>query len=684
MGLKKFFKIKPPEEATPDENRMNLQELGITTKQHKNKRDKFSAYGKFARDKTNDKFYAPEGYEQYARSGMESTDDLNNSPMDSDPNMQNNVLQQNADQYALHSQPYSANGGGNSYNSDPYAVNRNQQNDPYQRNTQNMNDIYRANVNNDYNYESDPYTKFQNKNTANSYLNDYEHLTSKPKTKPYYLVPDIVGGANVGAVSGVGTSAAVDYNNIRNNMNSYSTPNSSTGDVQNKSISSINHSQTSMANGRSNPYSGYSTNAVTSGRIKVAPGSNPYGSMQSDSYASMSNDRLANPYSKRNNSPSNLARTTTGITMDLNRTDSNRLCGQNDQNMFNNQVEYSEQENGQFDFEEGSRNELNEYNNNSQIPVDELDLNATVTNNQQIDDFNATRQEQLQAGPQTQQGWQMEESEQNYDYDYNNEDYGNGNYGTSNQRGYKSFEEIQREEVENQQAEEEEAVDELKQEIKFTKQASVASTRNTLKMAQEAEMAGMNTLGVLGHQSEKLNSIETNLDLLKAQNKTADDKVAELKKYNRNILAVHVSNPFTSKRRNMEKESKLRNRKIEEKLTSERTNNNLYTSTQRISSALNGQNEMSSEVRERYKREEILERSKRYQFENDEEDDAIEIEIDKNLDKIQQVSGRLRKLAIAAGEEVESQQGRIKDIEENADDLDIKIHMNTLRLADIR
>nr|3B5N_C Chain C, Protein transport protein SEC9 [Saccharomyces cerevisiae]3B5N_G Chain G, Protein transport protein SEC9 [Saccharomyces cerevisiae]3B5N_K Chain K, Protein transport protein SEC9 [Saccharomyces cerevisiae] len=66
--------------------------------------------------------------------------------------------------------------------------------------------------------------------------------------------------------------------------------------------------------------------------------------------------------------------------------------------------------------------------------------------------------------------------------------------------------------------------------IKFTKQSSVASTRNTLKMAQDAERAGMNTLGMLGHQSEQLNNVEGNLDLMKVQNKVADEKVAELKK----------------------------------------------------------------------------------------------------------------------------------------------------------
>ena len=59
-------------------------------------------------------------------------------------------------------------------------------------------------------------------------------------------------------------------------------------------------------------------------------------------------------------------------------------------------------------------------------------------------------------------------------------------------------------------------------------------------------------------------------------------------------------------------------------------------------------------------------------------------ESDRNLDKIGQISGRLKKLAIATGKEIDSQQERIQNIEENADYLDIKIHVNTTKLSNIR
>ncbi|AET37641.1 Sec9p Ecym_1413 [Eremothecium cymbalariae DBVPG len=248
-------------------------------------------------------------------------------------------------------------------------------------------------------------------------------------------------------------------------------------------------------------------------------------------------------------------------------------------------------------------------------------------------------------------------------------------------KGFQTFEEIQREQELKQLQQEDEEVDEIKQEIRFTKQSSVASTRNTLKMAQDAEMAGMNTLGMLGHQSEKLNNVERNLNLMKMQNRVAEDKVGELKKLNRSILAVHVGNPFTNKRRIREAEERIKSQHKNDKTLQEEINSKLQQSTQRIENAMQSS---ESGVRERYQRAQALERAKKFQFENDEADDEMEVEIDRNLDRITQVSGRLKKLAIATGQEISSQKDRIKKIEENADDLDIRIHLNTTRMTNIR
>ncbi|CDO93481.1 unnamed protein product [Kluyveromyces dobzhanskii CBS 2104] len=269
------------------------------------------------------------------------------------------------------------------------------------------------------------------------------------------------------------------------------------------------------------------------------------------------------------------------------------------------------------------------------------------------------------------------------DDDLNNSIHENDGIGYSENKGYQTFDELQRENEHAEKQEEDEEVDGIKQQIRFTKQSSVASTRNTLKMAQDAELAGMNTIGMLGHQSEKLNTVERNLNLMQIQNRNADDKVSELKKLNRNILAVHVSNPFHSKRRAREAEDKIKMLRMQDKRNQEDITSTLHQSTKRIENAMTSGNG-PSEVRDRYHNQQILEKSKRYQFENDEEDDEMEMEIDKNLDKIGQVSGRLKKLALTTGKEIDSQQNRIKRIEESTDDLDIRIHVNTTKLTNIR
>ena len=473
--------------------------------------------------------------------------------------------------------------------------------------------------------------------------------------------------------------ASVDNSNNNNNQSSSTLNQRSSKQPRQPSVLTARNSQltdrksppSNPMQEKRNPYanmnshsSAYDSNTNESGSIpkESSKSSNPYASMANDSYANGNQNRSANPYSSRSASQPQVQPALMTYTPSF--VAANEVASSNE-------VDLNEEPRaGEFDFEEAYAEKSAE----NRAALDEPDLNAVMTNDDSID-LNVSEVDHRSR--QQQQQWFMDEQQQQeQDFNATNDQYGD-------QRGYKTFEEIQKEEEARQQQEEDEAVDEIKQEIKFTKQSSVASTRNTLKMAQDAERAGMNTLGMLGHQSEQLNNVEGNLDLMKVQNKVADEKVAELKKLNRSILAVHVSNPFNSKRRRREREEQLKNRKIEEKLMREQTNQQLSKSTQRIEGAMNA-NSNVSDVRERYQRQNVLEKAKRYQFENDEEDDEMELEIDRNLDQIQQVSNRLKKMALTTGKELDSQQKRLNNIEESTDDLDINLHMNTNRLAGIR
>lgn len=297
------------------------------------------------------------------------------------------------------------------------------------------------------------------------------------------------------------------------------------------------------------------------------------------------------------------------------------------------------------------------YNNN--VAIDE-DLNQTVNLEDKFSSNANTsappkQQQQLHANEYSDLGYQRQES-----------------------KGFKSFSDIQKEEEDKAKQEEEEEVDQIKKEIKFTRQKSVASTRNTLQMARDAERSGLHSLGMLGEQSEILYNVEDNLELMKQHNVIASDNTSHLQKLNRSVFAIHVGNPFNSKTRALAKAEKIKERQMQERLDKKEAGDEFLESMQRIENGMKNNNQ--TDISKKYQRAKILERNKKYQFENDEEDDEMEVEIDQNLDEIGKINRRLRRIALAASEELDSQQVRLNKIENNTERVDIDIQMNTERL----
>lgn len=235
-----------------------------------------------------------------------------------------------------------------------------------------------------------------------------------------------------------------------------------------------------------------------------------------------------------------------------------------------------------------------------------------------------------------------------------------------------------------QQNSEDEEIEAIKQDIRFTKQESLALTRNTLRMAQEAEALGTNTLGILGSQSERLFNAEQNLLLADTQTKIADDKVKQLKRLNRLIFIPAQGNPFNRKSRLHEQEMKLKTEKAQEKYLRSTQREGMYQSEQRLKNGIQSNLLTQSDTFNRYQGERYLQQAKRYQFEEDSEDDEIEKELAQNLEQISGYTRRLKNTATVMGDEVDAQNERLRRIEEDADRLDINVHLNTTRLANIR
>lgn len=206
----------------------------------------------------------------------------------------------------------------------------------------------------------------------------------------------------------------------------------------------------------------------------------------------------------------------------------------------------------------------------------------------------------------------------------------------------------------------------------------VSSTRNALRIAAQAEETGRATLERLGQQGERIHNTENNLDLASNQNRIAEEKARELKHLNRSMWAMKVDNPFTKNRRLREHEQAIMDQHHNEREQRQATRREAYNSTQRQADnsklSRNGPDAAKKNLGERNK----------YQFEADSEDEAMEDEIDNNLDLLGGAAGRLNALGKAMGREVDEQNKHIDRIVEKADKVDDQIVMNRSRLDRIR
>lgn len=264
---------------------------------------------------------------------------------------------------------------------------------------------------------------------------------------------------------------------------------------------------------------------------------------------------------------------------------------------------------------------------------------------------------------------------------------------------------------------EEEDVEAIKQSIRSTKQESLASTRNALRIAREAEETAQNTLIRLGDQSgafpisvhlhslipflEKLGDAERHIDVAKYNSMKAEDKVAELKQLNKSIFNPAIV--FNKDKKRAAQEAKMLARHADEQEERERNASEVRESQARIGNATaygrqnsygssNGQQDGDEGINAptrggygSYRTEEQQRVRKagrgRYQFEATGSDDEIEDELDDNLDGIADAVSRMKSLGLAMGQEVDRQNDRLKKFEKKTDDVDVAVVRNTNRVS---
>ncbi|TFK57271.1 hypothetical protein OE88DRAFT_1730658 [Heliocybe sulcata] len=239
---------------------------------------------------------------------------------------------------------------------------------------------------------------------------------------------------------------------------------------------------------------------------------------------------------------------------------------------------------------------------------------------------------------------------------------------------------------------EEEDIEGIKSQIRYTKQESVNSTRNALRMAREAEETARNTINKLGEQSEKLANTERHLDVSKGHTLRAGDKTDELKQLNRSIFRPVIT--FNKDAKRAAQEAKLQQRYEDEREEREKAMMDIRETQNRLGRAATYGNQDADEegigggIRSRFKTADQQavrkEQRKRFQFEETQSDDDMEDELDDNLDEISEATRRLKALGMTMGQELDTQIGRIGRIEEKTVNLDNKVFSTTERLKRIK
>lgn len=164
----------------------------------------------------------------------------------------------------------------------------------------------------------------------------------------------------------------------------------------------------------------------------------------------------------------------------------------------------------------------------------------------------------------------------------------------------------------------------------------------------------------------------------KAYSDKAANSAEELKQLNRSIFIPVVSNPFRRKERERKELERMQSDHAEHMAERDNIRQFEYESNARIQETARVNNNSSGGRAERRGRSEADRR--RYQFEEDSEDDAIEDELDENLDLLGGAVGRLKNMAVTMNTELDSQNKALNKTIDKVDPLNRKLIATTDKL----
>ncbi|KAI1412584.1 hypothetical protein F5Y13DRAFT_163035 [Hypoxylon sp. FL1857] len=275
----------------------------------------------------------------------------------------------------------------------------------------------------------------------------------------------------------------------------------------------------------------------------------------------------------------------------------------------------------------------------------------------------------LFAGAQERYG-QQGPSEQGGAYGASGADSGSSKYG-----GYGEQRELTEEEKEEAE------VDDIKRQIKQERFATKQTSANIARLAEDTAGFAAQITARVGYQTERLNHTESLIDRGSMSSREAEDQTKKLKSLNRSMFAVHVSNPFTAKKRTAEMEQKVLDQNRADRELRETTRKEGYLGNQRMETAF--REAEASKKKDVWQKQSAAERSK-YAFEDDAEDDEMEEDIDNNMEKTSQALSQMNTYAKVLSNEFDHQNKMIDRIGNKSDKLSDATAVQTRRLKTIR
>ncbi|RYP89627.1 hypothetical protein DL770_004274 [Monosporascus sp. CRB-9-2] len=227
----------------------------------------------------------------------------------------------------------------------------------------------------------------------------------------------------------------------------------------------------------------------------------------------------------------------------------------------------------------------------------------------------------------------------------------------------------------------------IRQETKNIRDASLASTENSLRTLEQTLSGGTETYARLAGQNEMLHNTNQHLDRAAIANRLAKEKTAELKTLNKSMFAVHVSNPFTSSRRKAEEEAAFLAQHREDRETRQNTLKDKFSQNARMEASFR---EMSAQQRNMPSSFSRANRADRYKYldeDNSEDEEEKRIEAEKedqiahNQDKMLNLTKQLNTLARGLGEEISHSNKLIDEIGSKSDRLDDGLAQRTRELS---